>query len=74
MYYIPPIAPVAYLFGFVWFLTYVLCLEIGFKDSVSLLHAIFRRIGGNTKVLKKILLGNLCAVFRSVGSLFVELN
>ena len=44
------------------------------KDSVSLLHAIFRRIGGNTKVLKKILLGNLCAVFRSVGSLFVELN
>ena len=25
------------------------------KDSVSLLHAIFRRIGGNTKVLKKIL-------------------
>ena len=43
-----------------------------FKDSVSLLHAIFRRIGGNTKVLKKILLGNLCAVFRSVGSLLVE--
>ena len=44
------------------------------KDSVSLLHAVFRRIGGNTKVLKNILLGNLCAVFRYVGSLFVELN
>ena len=44
------------------------------KDRVSLLHAIFRRIGGNTKVLQKTLSGNLCAVFRSVGSLFVELN
>ena len=44
------------------------------KDISSLLHAIFRRIGGNTKVLKKTLLGNLCAVFESVGSLFVELN
>ena len=47
---------------------------LGLKDRVSLLHAIFRRIGGNTKVLKKTLLGNLCAVFRSEGSLFVELN
>ena len=49
-------------------------LYYGFKDISSLLHAIFRRIGGNTKVLKKTLLGNLCAVFESVGSLFVELN
>ena len=48
----------------------------GFKDIWSLLHAIFRTIGGNTEVLKKTLLvlGNLCAVFESVGSLFVELN
>ena len=44
------------------------------KDIWSLLHAIFRTIGGNTEVLKKTLLGNLCEVFRSVGSLFVELN
>ena len=56
------------------FTTWALLLHVQLKDSVSLLHAIFRRIGGNTKVLKKILLGNLCAVFRSVGSLFVELN
>ena len=44
------------------------------KDIWSLLHAIFRTIGGNTEVLKKTLLGNLSEVFRSVGSLFVELN
>ena len=42
--------------------------------SPRLLHAIFRTIGGNTEVLKKTLLGNLCAVFESTRSLFVELN
>ena len=45
-----------------------------FKDIWSLLHPIFRTIGRNTEVLTKTLLGNLCAVFESVGSLFVELN
>ena len=50
------------------------CLDTSVKDIWSLLHAIFRTIGGNTEVLKKTLLGNLCEVFRSVGSLFVELN